>query len=87
MPAVLQMPEQVRESAVCAGLLDLSRQSDWSDPEQVQESAVAEETPRSAFSSLGVRAGRRGACLETVAQIRRRESRMGCALQLSAKGN
>ena len=36
------MPEQVRESAVCAGLLDLSRKSDWSDPEQVQESAVAE---------------------------------------------
>ena len=47
-----------------AGLLDLSRQSDWSDPEQVQESAVAEGTPRSAFSSLGVPAGLPGARLE-----------------------
>ena len=42
----LKMPEQVRKSAVCAGLLDLSRQSDWSDPEQVQESTVAAGTPR-----------------------------------------
>ena len=65
----MKIAEQVRESAVYAGLLDLSRQSDWSDPEQVQESAVAEGTPRSAFSSLGVPAGRRGACLENVAQI------------------
>ncbi len=38
------MSEQVRKSEVCAGLLDKSRQSDRSDPEQVQESAVARST-------------------------------------------
>ena len=48
------MPEQVRESKVCAGLLDLSRQSDWSDPEQVQESAVAEGSQRMSVYPIGL---------------------------------
>ena len=60
--------ENTRTSSGVQGMCRTPRlveaESDWSDPEQVQESAVAEGTPRSAFSSLGVSAGRRGACPE-----------------------